>query len=239
MSSPVTLVTGSSRGIGEATARKLSERGHLVIGTGRKRPSNAPGPFYEVDFSDAEETARVLEEIASAHAVDNLVNNAGVSKEMSLGETTVADMELHFAVNLRAAVQCAQAVLPGMRERRHGRIVNLASRVALGRADRTPYAAAKAGLIGLTRCWALELAEHGIAVNAIAPGPVKTELFSNNHPDGSEKYERLVATIPMKRPGDPDEIAGPIAFLLSDDASYMTGQIIYVCGGASVGSAAV
>ena len=236
MPQPITIVTGSTRGIGEATARLLTERGHLVIGTGRQRPDNPPGPFYEVDFTDAPETARVMREIASSYAVDNLVNNAGVSKSRTLEETTVEEMDLHYQVNLRAAVQCTQAVLPGMRERGGGRIVNLSSRVALGRAVRTPYAAAKAGLIGLTRGWALELAEHGIAVNAVAPGPVETELFLRNHPPGSEKYLSLQATMPMKRFGSPEEIAGPIAFLLSADAAYVNGQVLYVCGGASVGS---
>lgn len=234
---PVTLVTGSSRGIGASTAKLLTDSGHLVIGTGRHRPDNPPGPFFEIDFADAKATAEALKRIVAEYDVDHLVNNAGVSQSRALMETTVEDMDLHYSVNLRAAVQCAQAVMPGMQAKGRGRIVNVSSRVVLGRAERTPYAAAKAGLLSLSRCWALELAASGITVNAIAPGPVRTELFDRNHPIGSEAYEKLLQAVPGKRFGTPEEIAAPIAFLLSDGASYINGQVIYVCGGASVGSA--
>lgn len=236
---PVTLVTGATRGIGAATAQMLAEAGHCVIGTGRSRPEHAPGPFYEVDFADPDATAAVLARIVEEHQVDHLVNNAGVSQSRSLEETTVADMDLHYAVNLRAAVQCTQAVVPGMKGRGRGRIVNVSSRVVLGRADRTPYAAAKAGLLSLSRGWALELAAFGITVNTIAPGPVRTALFDRNHPEGSEAYETLLKTVPGGRFGTPDEVAAPIAFLLTDGAAYINGQVLYVCGGASVGAAPV
>jgi len=235
----VTLVTGSSRGIGEATAKLLSQNGHLVIGTGRHRPDNPPGPFFEIDFADAGATGEALSDIVKEYPIDNLVNNAGVSQSRSLLDTTVADLDLHYGVNLRAAVQCAQAVIPGMQSQGRGRVVNLSSRVVLGRIDRTPYAAAKAGLLSLTRGWALEFARFGITVNAIAPGPVRTELFDRNHPEGSEAYEKLLQTVPGNRFGTPEEVAAPIAFLLSDGAAYINGQIIYVCGGASVGSAPI
>ncbi|TMV07475.1 SDR family oxidoreductase [Arenibacterium halophilum] len=239
MQRPVTVVTGTTRGIGAATAHMLAEAGHCVIGTGRKRPENTPGPFYEVDFADADATAEVLARIVAEHEVDHLVNNAGVSQARSLEDTTVADMDLHYQVNLRAAVQCTQAVVPGMKAKGRGRIVNLSSRVVLGRADRTPYAAAKAGLLSLSRGWALELAAFGITVNTIAPGPVRTALFDRNHPPGSEAYNALLKTVPSGRFGTPEEIAAPIAFLLSDGAAYINGQVLYVCGGASVGSAPV
>jgi NAD(P)-dependent dehydrogenase (short-subunit alcohol dehydrogenase family) len=235
----VTIVTGSSRGIGEATAKLLAENGHLVIGTGRHKPANPPGPFFEIDFSDANETSEALLQIVNEFEVDHLVNNAGVSQARSVLETTVSDLDLHYAVNLRAAVQCAQAVIPSMIKKGRGRIVNVSSRAVLGRANRTPYAASKAGLLSLSRCWALELAESGITVNTVAPGPIRTKLFDKNHPVGSDAYNSLLQTVPAKKFGTPGEIAAPIAFLLSDGAAYINGQVIYVCGGASIGSAPI
>tara|TARA_R110000850_G_scaffold51771_4_gene125614 strand:+ start:467 stop:1186 length:720 start_codon:yes stop_codon:yes gene_type:complete len=237
MQQPVTLVTGSSRGIGAATAKLLADSGHLVIGTGRHRPINPPGPFFEIDFVDPKATAEGLSQIVEEYEIDHLINNAGLSQSRSLLETSVEDMDLHYSVNLRAAVQCAQAVVPSMQIKGRGRIVNVSSRVVLGRTERTPYAASKAGLLSLTRCWALELAAFGITINTIAPGPIRTELFDRNHPLGSEAYEELLKTVPGKRFGTPEEVAEPIAFLLSDGAAYINGQVIYVCGGASIGAA--
>lgn len=230
------LITGASRGIGLATAEYLAQSGYSVVGTGRGVPESFPGQFYAVDFADSEETAAVLQEIASGHSITGLVNNAGLSQSKTLEETTTENLQAHFDVNLRAAVQCTQAVLPAMKKSGYGRIVNISSRVILGRKERTAYAATKAGLASLTRGWALELAVYNITVNTISPGPVRTELFDRNHPAGSPQYEQLLDTVPLRRFGYPRSIAGPIAFFLSDAADYVTGQNLYVCGGASIGS---
>jgi NAD(P)-dependent dehydrogenase (short-subunit alcohol dehydrogenase family) len=125
-----------------------------------------------------------------------------------------------------------------MRDRGWGRIVNLSSLVVLGVANRTAYAAAKAAMMSFTRTWALGRAQTGITVNAVAPGPTETELFRQNTPAGSEAEQRFLSLVPMKRFGKPEELAAAVAFLLSEDAGFITGQTLFVDGGASVGKAA-
>lgn len=138
-------------------------------------------------------------------------------------------------VNLHPALVATQAALPGMRARGWGRIVNISSLTVLGSVERTSYAAAKAALVSFTRSWALELAPTGITINAVSPGPTETELFRANNAPGSEGEARYLAGIPMRRFGKPEEIAAAVAFLLSDDAAFMTGQTLHVDGGASIG----
>jgi 3-oxoacyl-[acyl-carrier protein] reductase len=140
-------------------------------------------------------------------------------------------------MNVRTAVQVVQAVLPGMVEAEWGRIVNVSSLTTLGVAERTPYAASKAALETCTRIWAGELASKGITVNAVAPGPIETEMYRELSPAGSEREARVLKGIPLNRVGTPLEIAHVICMLLHDDAGYMTGQILRVDGGGSISAA--
>ena len=127
------------------------------------------------------------------------------------------------------------ALLPAMREARFGRIVNISSRAALGKEERTVYSATKAGLLGMTRTWALEMAPYGITVNAIGPGPIATDLFLSGNPPDSPKTKKILATIPLGRMGQPAEIAHAVASFMDDRAGFTTGQVLYVCGGMTVG----
>jgi 3-oxoacyl-[acyl-carrier protein] reductase len=229
------IITGASKGIGFASARLLAQQGHLPIGLARTTPSNFPGEFLPVDLSDRAATGKALEQILSRHQVDGVVNNVGIVRPAPLEGIKLADLEMVLDLNLRPAVQCVQAILSGMKQRRWGRIVNITSLVVTGVLHRTSYSAAKAALVSFTRSWALELADFGITVNAVAPGPTETELFNTNNPAGSESRQRYVNAVPMKRVADPSEIAAPVCFFLSEEASFITGQNLFVDGGSSVG----
>jgi NAD(P)-dependent dehydrogenase (short-subunit alcohol dehydrogenase family) len=188
-----------------------------------------------VDLLDEAATRAALAAITAGNQVGWLVNNAGIALPATLEDTRMDDFERVIAVNLRAAILCAQAVLPGMRAAGHGRIVNITSRAALGKELRTAYSAAKAGLIGLTRTWALELAPFGITVNAVGPGPIETDLFKSANPAESERTRALIRAVPLQRLGKPEDIAHAVGFFLSDEASFITGQTLFVCGGLSIG----
>ena len=229
------LISGAGKGIGRALAERLDRQGHQVIGIARAADATFPGELRTVDLSDRDATSAALQDISSANRVDAVVNNVGLVRPQALEQVTLDALDAVFDVNLRTAVQLTQAALPGMRENGWGRVVNIASLVALGAPQRTAYAAAKAALISVTRGWALELATTGITVNAVAPGPIETELFRENNPPGSAGESRYLAMVPMSRFGRPHEIAAAIDFLLSDDASFITGQTLFVDGGASIG----
>lgn len=189
-----------------------------------------------VDLADRAATAAALDTIVAEGRVDAVVNNVGLARFGHIGSVDLDDLFLTYDLNVRTAVQVVQAVLPGMVEARWGRIVNISSLTTTGVDERTPYAAAKGALETATRIWAGELASSGITVNAVAPGPIETEMYRERSPVGSAREALVLKGIPMRRVGTPTEIAHVICMLLHEDAGYITGQIVRVDGGGSIGA---
>jgi len=233
----MTSRSGASKGIGRAVADRLAGTGFRPVGLARTAPADFPGEFHEVDLADRGATATALDTILDGGAIEAVVNNVGFARFGRIGSIELDHLFDTYDMNVRTAVQVVQAALPGMLAARWGRIVNVTSLTTLGTPERTPYAAAKAALETCTRIWAGELAETGITVNAVAPGPTETEMYRERSPAGSERESRFLQTIPLRRLGSPSEIAYAICMLLDDDAGYITGQIIRVDDGGSISAA--
>ncbi|MEV0668770.1 SDR family oxidoreductase [Mycobacterium sp. NPDC050441] len=231
------LITGASKGIGRAVAERLAAAGHEPIGFARTAAPGFPGKMIEVDLGDRMATDEALAAALTEGPIEAVVNNVGLARFARIGSIDLDTLAETYDLNVRTAVQVVQAALPGMLASGWGRIVNVTSLTTLGAAERTPYAAAKAALEAATRIWAGELATTGITVNAVAPGPIETEMYRARSPEGSPREQRMLDTIPMRRVGKPGEIAHAICALLDEDAGYLTGQIIRVDGGGSISAA--
>jgi NAD(P)-dependent dehydrogenase (short-subunit alcohol dehydrogenase family) len=235
----IAVVTGGSTGIGAEICRQMLDAGYEVISLARRKPdfSHERLNAYEVDLLDAHAVAKSASEIAGQHAITHFVHNAGVIRPASLADTSTDDVQALTQLHIGAAVTLAQAFVPKMKTAHFGRIVLMSSRGALGLANRTAYGATKAGVIGLARSWALELAPLGITVNVVAPGPIgDTEMFRGVIPQGDPREQSLSASIPVKRLGRSDDVARAVMFFADRRNDFVTGQTLYVCGGASIGS---
>jgi 3-oxoacyl-[acyl-carrier protein] reductase len=236
----VALVTGASRGIGRAVAVALAAKGATVVAAARGDHAQATVDLIRsqggcaesatLDVTDAASIeAVVVAALARSGRVDILVNNAGITRDQLVLRMKRDDWDAVLATNLTAAFTCTQAVLKPMLKQRAGRIVNITSVVGqAGNAGQANYAASKAGLIGFTKSLALEVASRNITVNAVAPGLIETDMtraLSEGAQDGWQNR------IPLKRLGTPEDVAAAVAFLASDEASYITGHVLAVNGG--------
>ncbi|MDB5752447.1 MAG: short-chain dehydrogenase/reductase [Ramlibacter sp.] len=236
-----TLVTGASAGIGRAIAEMLLAQGRSVLNLDYKLPdwSHAKLVSLQADLTSERDTRERCQQVAREFNVTALVNNAGATRPGTIDTATVADLDHVVALHFRAVMLLTQAVLPTLRASGHGRIVNIASRAALGKTERIVYSATKAGLVGMTRTLAMELGGDGITVNAVAPGPIATELFRSSNPEGAPRTQRILDSIVVKRIGTPEDVARAALFFLSPDNGFVTGQVLYVCGGTTLGVAPV
>lgn len=233
------ILTGGSSGIGAATCRALLEAGYEVVNVSR-RPATFEHPRLHsvaVDLADPQATRDAFFALAAERPATTLVHCAGAIREAPVEQATLADLDALANLHLGAALSMLQANLPAMKAAHYGRIVLVSTRAIVGLAKRTVYSATKAGMVGMGRTWALELAQHGVTVNIVAPGPIAdTEMFHAVIPAGSEKLATVEKNVPVGRTGRPDDVARAILFFVAPEASFITGQTLFVCGGTSVGT---
>jgi NAD(P)-dependent dehydrogenase (short-subunit alcohol dehydrogenase family) len=223
----VAAVTGGSAGIGKVVCEQLLNQGYEVVSLARRRAGIEHPRLHsiEVDLADRAATAEAVQAMVRRHEVTTIVHNAGVIRAALLPDVKLADLDALVDLHLGCAVQMLQAALPAMRQRQFGRVVLLSSRAALGLATRTSYSATKAGMLGMARTWALELAPEGITVNVVE--------------QGSDRERQLAASVPVRRLGEAADVARAVAFFADEASGFVTGQVLYVCGGTSVGSLAL
>lgn len=244
----VAIVTGSGGGIGQGIVKRLARHGARTIVVDMKgdlaeqtaaeiRAERGNATAMVCNVTKKAEVQALVEQVLAQHGqIDILVNNVGVVRDNYVTKISEEDWDLVIDTNLKSYFLCAQAVIPGMREREYGRIVNVSSRAWLGNVGQANYSASKGGVVSLTRVLALEGGRFGITANCIAPGLIDTPLYRGLREDVQEKLRKAQ---PSNKIGTPEQIAYAAHFFAAEEAWYMTGQTLYVCGGKSIGSFSV
>lgn len=239
MTKPIAIVTGGSTGIGLEICKQFINEGYQTLNLSRR-----PAEFehedlinIKADLGDREATEKTARHIAENYSVSVFVHNAGVIRPNLIEDVELDDLDYLTQLHLGSAITLTQAVLPNMKAVGHGRIILMSSRASVGMPTRSSYSATKSGMIAMARTWALELAEYGITVNTVAPGPIaSTEMFHGVIPEDSPQMKEMAAKVPVKRLGQPDDVARAVLFLADANNGFVTGQNLFVCGGTSIGS---
>lgn len=231
------LVTGASRGIGKTIAKSLQSYGNVYVTARNEEKLKEFGNemYFVCDLSKEEDLIK-LGEFIQEKGIDILVNNAGNYTYCGIEDTEISKLNEILSINLKAPIYLMHSAVPHMKENKFGRIINIGSiSGVMGEAYASMYSATKAGLIGLSKATGLELAEFGITVNTINPGWVDTELGKSSIEDSEFSEEEILESIPQRRFVKPEEIAGLVKYLISEEAKGITGQSINICAGLSVG----
>lgn len=231
------VVTGASSGIGLDVAKRMLERGWRVVGLSRDTPDfeHERLESLAVDLLDESATKAAADDIAARHRVTHIVHNAGLVWPNLLEDVRAEEIDGLTRLHVTSPMILTQALLPEMRRSGFGRVVFVTSRASMGVPTRTAYSATKAAVHGMARTWALELGPAGVTVNVVAPGPILTDNFWGIVPKGSEREQKIADQLPVRRLGRVEDVSRAVLFFCEPEAGFVTGQVLFVCGGGSLG----